>query len=187
MKVIHEIVETIRIAHYRSPVGEMLLGSYGDRLCLCDWVNGKRRISNDRRLRRHFVAGYENGLSDVILRTITELEEYFGGKRRDFTIPIIFAGSEFQCHVWKELMLIPYGATISYSTIAQSIGNPGAVRAVASAVAANSMSVIVPCHRVIGRDRRLTGYAGGVDVKQALLDLESSELTSQCPLIPTDA
>lgn len=166
-------METIKILKYTSPVGDMILGSIGNKLCLCDWNIEKRRGIINRRICRRFNAIFEEGSSAIIHTTIQELNEYFAGKRKDFSIPIIFSGTEFQCQVWKELMKIPYGATLSYSQIASRIENPKAVRAVASAIADNPISIIVPCHRVVGSNGSLTGYAGGLPAKQALLTLES--------------
>lgn len=170
------------ITRYQSPVGRMILGSYGDRLCICDWAVEKRRGTIDRRIRRHLHARYEDGTSDVTRRAIVELDEYFGGRRRDFTVPVVFTGSEFQCRVWTELMRIPYGTTVSYGELARRIGNPKAVRAVASANATNPISILVPCHRVIGSDHRLTGYGGGLDAKRELLTLEARVAGNLLPL-----
>lgn len=166
-------METIKTTLYPSPVGDMILGSYGDKLCICDWTVEKRRGTIDRRICRHLNAGYEEGISDIIKKTIAQLDEYFAGKRREFSIPVVFTGSSFQCRVWEELMKIPYGATISYAELARRIGNPKAVRAVASANATNPISILVPCHRVIGSNSKLTGYGGGLDAKQGLLALET--------------
>ena len=168
-------METIKITRYQSPVGEMLVGSYGDKLCICDWVVEKRRGTIDRRIQRHLNAKYEEGTSDIIERAIGELEEYFAGHRKIFDIPVVFTGSEFQCTVWEELMKIPYGTTISYGELARCIHNPKAVRAVASANATNPISIFVPCHRVIGSNHKLTGYGGGLDAKKGLLELECSK------------
>lgn len=159
-------METIKITRYQSPVGEMLVGSYGDKLCICDWAVEKRRGTIDRRIQRHLNAKYEEGTSDIIERAIGELEEYFAGHRKIFDIPVVFTGSEFQCTVWEELMKIPYGTTISYGELARRIHNPKAVRAVASANATNPISIFVPCHRVIGSNHKLTGYGGGLDAKK---------------------
>ena len=134
----------------------------------------KRSSTTDRRIQRHLSAKYEEGTSDVIKRTIGELEEYFAGHRKIFDIPVVFTGSEFQCTVWEELMKIPYGRTISYGELARRIHNPKAVRAVASANATNPISILVPCHRVIGSNHKLTGYGGGLDAKKGLLELECS-------------
>lgn len=167
-------MESIKVSRYYSPAGEMIIGSYGDKLCICDWAVEQRRATIDRRICRHLNAGYEAGSSDIIERAIAQLEEYFAGKRREFSIPVLFTGSEFQCSVWEELMKIPYGTTISYGELARRINNPKAVRAVASANATNPISIFVPCHRVIGSNRKLTGYGGGLEAKRHLLALETA-------------
>lgn len=159
---------------YQSPAGDMILGSFGDKLCLCDWDIEKRRISIDRRVCRYLNAEYEDGSSATLLETKNQLDEYFAGKRKEFSIPLVFSGTPFQCSVWAELTSIPYGSAISYAELAKRIGRPQAVRAVASANAANSISILIPCHRVIGSDRQLTGYAGGLQAKQLLMSLESN-------------
>lgn len=101
-----------------------------------------------------------------------ELIEYFQGKRKDFTIPFDYHGTPFQLAVWKALCEIPYGQTKSYSDIAKHIEKPSSVRAVGSAIGANPVAIIVPCHRVIGKNGSLTGYRGGLDMKTRLLQLE---------------
>ncbi len=164
----------IKITRYQSPVGDMILGSLGDKLCICDWDIERRRDVIDRSIRRILNAGFEEGNSVTIQNTMDQLDEYFCGKRTEFTIPVQFAGSEFQCRVWSELMKIPYGTTISYGELARRIRNPKAVRAVASANASNAISILVPCHRVIGSNNKLTGYAGGLDAKRTLINLEAN-------------
>lgn len=163
---------TIKITGYQSPLGQIIIGSYGEGLCLCDWARNKRRAAIDRRIQHHLNARYEDGTSDVSARAISQLNEYFAGIRKGFDIPIVFTGSEFQCRVWAELTKIPYGTTISYGELARRIGNPKAVRAVAGANATNPISIFVPCHRVIGSDHRLTGYGGGLYAKKELLAME---------------
>ena len=103
----------------------------------------------------------------------TELNEYLGGKRKEFTASIALHGTPFQQSVWQALVEIPYGETVSYSTIAERIGKPTAVRAVGTAIGANPMLIIVPCHRVIGKNGSLTGFRGGLEMKEHLLHLES--------------
>lgn len=152
--------------------GEMILGSFEGKLCLCDWVDGRRRDKIDYRLQRILSALYVEGDSDVIETARRQLNEYFDGKRRDFDIPLLFVGTDLQQKVWKELLKIPYGTTISYGEIAQRLGDPKLVRAVANANALNALTVIVPCHRVIGSNGNLTGYGGGLRRKSYLLDLE---------------
>ena len=112
---------------------------------------------------------------EVLLRTVRELDEYFRGERKEFDIPLLLAGSEFQKRVWQQLRHIPYGQTVSYGELAAAIGAPKSVRAVANANGANAISIILPCHRVIGSDGSLTGYGGGTDTKRYLLELESNK------------
>ena len=101
-----------------------------------------------------------------------QLQEYFAGKRTEFDLPLSFSGTEFQQQTWRALLTIPYGETRSYSEQAHLIGNPRAVRAVGRTNGLNPIGIVVPCHRVIGKSGELTGYAGGLDKKRFLLDLE---------------
>lgn len=153
-----------------------MLGSYGDRLCLCDWQTEKHRQHVDNRLRRILCAEFEEGTSPVIDMAKCQLDEYFAGKRHEFDVPLLFVGTDFQKRVWTGLLDIPYGKTISYKGMAEKIGMPKAVRAVANANGANSISIFAPCHRVIGSDRSLTGYGGGLEAKEYLLVLEHVEM-----------
>lgn len=162
---------------YKAPCGVLTLGSVGDRLCLCDWPAERRRSLVQRRLETVLVAAFADGTSEVIKQAALELDEYFAGRRRTFDVPLLLAGTDFQKTVWTELLNIPYGQTASYAEIARRIGRPEAVRAVANAVGANALSVFVPCHRVVGSDRSLTGYAGGLEAKSTLLNLEFNNTT----------
>lgn len=101
-----------------------------------------------------------------------QIEEYFKGQRRVFDIPLVLKGTDFQVSVWKALLNIPYGTTKTYSQIAAEIGRPKATRAVGGAIGANPVSIVVPCHRVIGKDGSLTGFGGGLEIKKKLLKLE---------------
>lgn len=127
------------------------------------------RIS--RRLGLH-KAVWKAQAHSVLSVTEQQLNEYFQGKRRDFDLPIRWRGSNFQKDVWAALQKIPYGHTLSYAALAMAAGNPSAVRAVANANGANALPIIIPCHRVIGSDGKLAGYTGGVDIKEALLEVE---------------
>lgn len=167
------MINTIRIQRYHSPCGDLMLGSLEDKLCLCDWALERRRDSIDRRLRKVLQAGYEEKASDVTQEAVRQLEEYFNGKRTVFDVPLLFAGTDFQKRVWHKLLEIPYGTTLSYGELAAQLDMPQAVRAVANANGANAISIFVPCHRVIGSNHSLTGYAGGLDAKKRLLDLEN--------------
>ena len=111
----------------------------------------------------------ENQLLDEVER---QLDEYFSGRRREFDLPIRMKGTAFQLEDWEALKSIPYGETVSYGEIARRIGRPKASRAVGMANHSNPISIIVPCHRVIGKNGKLTGYGGGLNVKQMLLELE---------------
>lgn len=163
---------TIKIKRYESPCGVLMLGSFGDKLCLCDWQVEKHRYHVDRRLKRILRAEFKEGTSEVIGKAERQLDEFFAGQRRKFDMPLLFVGTDFQKTMWNELLKIPFGQTISYGEMARRIGMPKAVRAVANANGANSMSIFAPCHRVIGSDRSLTGYGGGLDAKRMLLELE---------------
>lgn len=115
----------------------------------------------------------EENPSPITNKTIVQLTEYFEGKRREFDIPIELTGTEFQLKVWNELKKIPYGETRSYADIAKAVGNSKACRAVGGANNKNPIMIIVPCHRVIGKNGSMVGYAGGIDIKVELLKLES--------------
>ena len=157
---------------YSSPCGPLLLGSYGDRLCLCDWAAEHPRPLVDHRLQRFLKAPYRQGSTDVIEMARQQLDGYFRQERHPFNVPLLFVGTDFQKAVWHALSTIPYGTTVSYAALAAQIGTPQSVRAVANANGANAISIFVPCNRVIGSDGSLTGYAGGLAAKSFLLTLE---------------
>lgn len=116
--------------------------------------------------------GMERGEHPFLLQAEQELNEYFAGRRRRFSVPLSIHGTDFQKKVWNALEEIPYGKTASYLDIASAIGNPKACRAVGMANHVNPVPIIVPCHRVVGKNGRLTGYAGGLAIKEILLNLE---------------
>lgn len=120
-------------------------------------------------------AGYTEITSEIIEETRRQLDEYFRHERQAFDIPLLTAGTEFQKSVWNSLMEIPYGQTITYGEMATRLGKPAAVRAVANANGANAISIIIPCHRVIGSNNTLTGYGGGLEAKKFLLELEQTQ------------
>ena len=159
---------------YTSPVGDLIIGSYNDKLCLCDWKYRKMRNTVDERIKKFFNADYAEGSTPVIVQTIEQLDAYFNEEREDFDIPLNLAGSAFQQSVWEELQKIPFGETESYLGLSRRLGDEKAIRAVASANGANAISIIVPCHRIIGSNGELTGYAGGLPAKKKLLQLEKS-------------
>lgn len=165
--------QIILTKRYYSPCGELLLGSVDGRLCLCDWVHGKHHDHALGRLEKAFNARIQDGRSEVIDLAEIQLDQYFARQRSVFDVPLLFVGTDFQKTVWSELLKIPFGSTVSYRDVALSCGMSKATRAVANAVGANPISIFVPCHRVIGSDRSLTGYDGGLNAKRILLNLES--------------
>ncbi len=164
----------IQIQTVKTKIGELLLGSFEDRLCLLDYKYRKMRSAVDNRIQRAFGCGYVEESNDLLKEAEQQIEQYLHGHRKEFSIPYLFAGTDFQKSVWTALAKIPYGKTVSYLELSRSIDNEKAVRAVAAANGANSMSIIIPCHRIIGSSGELVGYAGGLDVKKRLLILEGS-------------
>jgi methylated-DNA-[protein]-cysteine S-methyltransferase len=162
----------IQIQYYNTPYGELILGSYKNKLCLCDWRYRKMRAAIDFRITKGLEAEFVEKESKIIKKCIQQLEEYFAGERMDFDIPLLMLGTDFQQKVWNELKKISYGQTSTYLGLAEKIGDKNAVRAVANANGANAISIIIPCHRIIGSKGELTGYAGGLKCKEKLLKLE---------------
>lgn len=165
--------------HYKSPIGELILGSYHDELVLCDWRYRKMRKAIDLRIQKKLAADFIQGESDIINTTIKQLEEYFKGERIEFSISLKTVGTDFQKTVWNKLLKIPFGETESYLGLSKKLGNEKAFRAVATANGANAISILIPCHRIIGSDKSLIGYAGGLPAKKKLLELENPSLISQ--------
>ena len=150
----------------------MLLGSYEGRICLCDWAARKNRNAIDNRLHIWFKAEYVEQDDDILISLRQQLDEYFLRERREFDVSYVITGTRFQQRVWCELESVQYGEVASYAEIACRIGAPTSVRAVSNAIGANALSIIIPCHRVIGTKGSLTGYAGGIPAKCYLLELE---------------
>lgn len=175
-------MESIKIQYFDTPYGELILGAYKEQLCMCDWRYRKMRTAIDNRLQKLLNAEYVEEKSDVIDLTITQLKEYFEGSRKTFNIPLLFAGTDFQKTVWKALLEIPYGSVDTYAGLSKKIDNTLAIRAVAAANGANAISILVPCHRIIGSDGKLIGYAGGLTAKKGLLELESNGKHEQMDL-----
>jgi methylated-DNA-[protein]-cysteine S-methyltransferase len=161
----------LRWAAVASPAGELTLASDGS--ALTHLLFGAHRGGASPEASR--VRAGPSGDADPVLRqAVAELAGYFAGVRRQFEVPLAPRGSDFQRAVWGQLRLIPYGTTASYGDIARRLGlAPGASRAVGLANGSNPISIIIPCHRVIGSDGSLTGYGGGLPRKRLLLDLES--------------
>ena len=178
------MMEKILIKNYKTPVGELVLGSYQDKLCVCDWKYRKMRQVVDDRIKNGLKAEFEEGESAVLDHTIQQLNDYFERKREAFDIPLLLVGTPFQKSVWAALQRISFGKTSSYLGLSELLGNPDAIRAVASANGANALSILIPCHRIIGSDGSLVGYAGGLDAKKKLLMLEGVQVLSAKNQIP---
>ena len=144
-----------------TPIGTIAVASDGDYITNVVFGNA--------------VSDATSGTSAILDVAVSQLSEYFEGKRKIFDLPLKFYGTEFQNRVWRELQNIPYGKTISYKELAEKTGNIKACRAVGMANNKNPIPIIIPCHRVVGSNGNLTGYAGGLDVKKFLLDLEQTQ------------
>jgi methylated-DNA-[protein]-cysteine S-methyltransferase len=159
----------IHYMHQDSPLGRLLLAATD---------KGLSGIYFEEH--RHFkgMHGWQRADGDATLkRAARQLDEYFSGKRVVFDLPLDLNGTEFQCKVWRALLQIPFGHTISYMQHAERVGNSKALRAVGAAIGRNPVSIVVPCHRVIGASRTPTGYAGGLERKCSLLAFEGIQLS----------
>jgi methylated-DNA-[protein]-cysteine S-methyltransferase len=155
-----------------SPVGRLLLAASEEGLTHLIFLD---HDGEPRRPQRRPTGDASPAVQSILAETEKQLGEYFSGRRREFDLPLEPKGTEFQLAVWNGLRDIPYGETESYGELARRVGHANAVRAVGAANGANPISIIVPCHRVIGRDGSLAGYGGGVDTKRALLQLEGAK------------
>ena len=158
---------TLAFTETDTPVGRLLLAGTDEYLSLLWFQSGARPMTPNPAWRRD---------ERPLRRVVEELDGYFAGRLHQFSLSLQPEGTEFQKRVWKELQQIPYGDTISYGQLAERIGNPKASRAVGLANGANPISIIVPCHRVIGANGKLTGYGGGLSIKEKLLALERNQL-----------
>ncbi|MDP3353347.1 MAG: methylated-DNA--[protein]-cysteine S-methyltransferase [Flavobacteriaceae bacterium] len=176
-------VNNINISYFKTNFGELLLGSFNNQLCIADWRYRKMRDSIDQRIQNGLNAVYREENDGVLEESKNQLNQYFEGKRTEFSIPLLLIGTDFQKSVWNALMEIPYGKTDSYLGLSKKLKNEKAIRAVASANGANAISIIVPCHRIIGSKGDLVGYAGGLTTKMKLLELENPNFNQQMKLI----
>ena len=165
--------DRIIFTEWESPCGTLVLASLNNCLVMSDWKDGWHHEAILKRFAKMLRCSFTEGDSPVIVETLSQLCAYFAGDLRRFDIPLLFIGTDFQKKVWHALESIEYGKVVSYGDIARAIDNPQAVRAVGGAVGQNPFSIIVPCHRVVGSNRSLTGYGGGFEAKKFLLTLES--------------
>ena len=151
------------VSHFKSPIGVLQLG-----------FNSNNELTVAQFKEEEQASHTSNGIGiEEIQIAIKQLTEYFGGQRTQFELKLAPEGTKFQKKVWEQLKQIPYGKTISYQKMANSLGDPKVIRAAASANGKNPIAIIIPCHRVIGSDGKLVGYAGGIHRKKWLLDHES--------------
>ncbi|QMT39595.1 methylated-DNA--[protein]-cysteine S-methyltransferase [Neisseria shayeganii] len=160
---------------FHSPLGDMIACATEQGLCLLEFVGSKRIEREQQDLQRLLKQRLMAGKNRHLEQAEAELREYFAGERRQFNVPLHTPSTPFQAIVWTALQQVQYGETISYQEQAERIGKPSAVRAVANANGQNRVSIIIPCHRVIGADGSLTGYGGGLQRKQWLLEHEGGK------------
>ena len=159
-----------------TPLGLMHAGAIERGICLLDFADREILAIQIARLQKTFNAELRHGENHHLRALKTQLVEYFDKQRERFEVPLVLSGTEFQNRVWKELQNIPYGETRTYKQQAEKVGNPKAVRAVATANANNRIAIVVPCHRVVASNGDLAGYAGGIWRKRFLLELENDSL-----------
>jgi AraC family transcriptional regulator of adaptative response/methylated-DNA-[protein]-cysteine methyltransferase len=159
-----------------TPIGTMIAGAVKEGVCLLEFADRKTLTAQLESLKEYLNGDIKEGRHKHFGLLKKELKAYFKKKLKLFTVPLIFPGSDFQQLIWNELQRIPFGSTRSYKQLAVAINKPAAVRAVAHANGLNRISIIIPCHRVIGDDGDLTGYGGGLRRKRWLIDHESRQV-----------
>ncbi len=155
-----------------TELGIMIAGAVEEGICLLEFSDRRMLPTEYKDLQKHLNTTIKEGENQHIINLKKELSEYFEGKLKQFTVPLITPGTAFQQAVWRELLNIPFGTTRSYLEQAAAFGKPEAIRAVANANGMNRIAIVIPCHRVIGTDGSLTGYGGGLKRKRWLLDHE---------------
>lgn len=158
-----------------SPLGRITLGSTNKGLCLLEFDDEKRINNHFNQFKKYWDVEIIEEETSITTTTKNQLAAYFLNQQTTFDVPLDLAGTAFQLKVWNELLKIPFGSTRSYKEQAVAVGNLKAIRAVATANGENRISIIIPCHRVIGSDGSLTGYGGGIWRKQKLLELETTQ------------
>jgi methylated-DNA-[protein]-cysteine S-methyltransferase len=162
-------MSTLYMETLDTPIGRLVLAADAEGLRHIEFPSNRHPVD-----RAGWVPGAEGGAAEILAMTSRQLREYFDGTRRDFDLPLAPRGTPFQIEVWRTLATIPFGATWSYGELARVIGKPDAMRAVGAANGRNPLPIVLPCHRVIGADGSLTGFGGGLPIKEALLRLEGA-------------
>lgn len=165
-------MNVITTSHIETPLGPMIVGVIDDTICLLEFTDRKALESEITMLQKTLSAQMMSGIHPLFKTVQIQMKEYFEGKRKTFDLPQLHIGTEFERAIWKQLEGIPYGQTRSYLQVAQAAGVPRAVRAAACAIGMNKICIVIPCHRVIGSNGKLTGYSAGLARKMWLLELE---------------
>ncbi len=165
-------VGRVTLGWIESPLGPLVAGASDGGVCLLEFSDRRMLKTQIARLKRRLRTDAVPGEHPLLGALGAELAEYFAGRRREFTVPLYYPGSQFQQSVWNALRQIPYGETCSYEALAVTVGRAGAQRAVGKANGDNRIAIVIPCHRVIRKDGTLCGYGGGLWRKQRLLELE---------------
>lgn len=165
-------MQKIDLAEITTPIGVMVACADEQGICLLEFADEDTLPKRLKALSKYQTKQFLSKDSSIFVELQSQLDEYFDKNRQKFDLPLSFLGTDFQCQVWQTLLGIDYGKTISYQQQANLLQKPNSVRAVANANGRNHLSIIVPCHRVIGSNGQLTGYAGGLWRKQYLLNLE---------------
>jgi AraC family transcriptional regulator, regulatory protein of adaptative response / methylated-DNA-[protein]-cysteine methyltransferase len=165
-------VDRIVVSWIESPLGPLVTAANDRGLCLLEFTDRRMLEAQFDTLKKLFSCAIVPGDNEHLANLRTELQAYFEGTLREFSIPLVFPGSPFQLRVWNELLRIPYGETCSYEELARRIGAESGQRAVGHANGLNRIAIVIPCHRVVNKDGKLGGYGGGLWRKQHLLDLE---------------
>ena len=168
-------MNTITTKYIETKLGPMIAGISNNQLCLLEFAKPERLSRTLIKLERQYKYSLIEGKHPLFQQLEIELADYFTGTLKNFNIPILMIGTDFEKRVWNELLKIPYGITKSYLEIAKQVGNPTAFRAVARANGSNNISIIIPCHRVIASNGDLQGYGGGLWRKEKLLNLENNQ------------
>ncbi|HUR39597.1 MAG TPA: methylated-DNA--[protein]-cysteine S-methyltransferase [Verrucomicrobiae bacterium] len=171
--------DCVRVTWLDSPIGPLVAAANSRAVVLLEFTERRMLEAQFETLRRRLKAPIIPGENEHLARLKRELAEYFAGKRRDFSVPLNYPGTEFQQKVWNALLEIPYGETCSYEDIARRVGSAAAVRAVGTTNGLNRICIVIPCHRVVNKGGKLGGYGGGLWRKQALLSLEQGQLPLQ--------
>ena len=162
----------IAITKIETELGIMIAGAVDEGICLLEFSDRRMLNTEYKVLEKYLQTTVEEGENKHFKTLINQLKEYFEGTRKEFSLPLVIPGTDFQQAVWKELMKIPFGTTRSYQEQSEALGKPESIRAVANANGMNRISIVIPCHRIIGSDGKLTGYGGGLKRKKWLLDHE---------------